>query len=259
MAEPRATLHGADLGMQKFADGTITMSKDADILPTVAEFQVLGAQMVDRSHMPALEREGMIQTSESVDGLFASGPAAGVDGLQFDSGLTWLFDLNLEAVVDDNASIRPTQSDTRVLREADGRLNRQAKAAGRKTGGAAMFAVPFRRALLYNPVPKRKAQACKKSVVDASHEAQSVKMASGNGNANHQPLSLNDQATALLMRSSGLLGENEAPIELTSTTFRKQFVSPLQEKTVGGLRGTFGLADENGSDSLNALVVPNDI
>lgn len=65
-------------------------------------------------------------------------------------------------------------------------------------------------------------------------------------------MTMEEQATALLMKKCGLLQENKLPDSPTRTKFSTQFTEPIEQETVGNLREAFGLADDLGTIALHA-------
>ncbi|KAF8718507.1 hypothetical protein HU200_025278 [Digitaria exilis] len=73
------------------------------------------------------------------------------------------------------------------------------------------------------------------------------------GSSQLRDLSLDDQATAVLMMSSGIIGPNDVPTQANKVQFGEQFIAPMQNSLVGGMRETFGLPVV-GPDSLAELI-----
>lgn len=68
-------------------------------------------------------------------------------------------------------------------------------------------------------------------------------------------LTMEEQATALLMRKCGLLDENKIPNSETHNKFRAHFIEPLEQQTVGNVRETFGISEGNGADVLGVIAI----
>lgn len=68
-------------------------------------------------------------------------------------------------------------------------------------------------------------------------------------------LTMEQQATALLMRKCGVLAEGATPDKATEAAFQTRFVEPMVTDTISSYRETFGLPEEGGVDALAALVI----
>ncbi|CAN6381723.1 unnamed protein product [Urochloa humidicola] len=154
-----------------------------------------------------------------------------------------------------------------VLGEADGRLNKDGRQNHKHHArGVARFAVPLKKSLLCNPTVKTKSGGSgpgleKKSVRKHASGLSQVTPSMMSGEAAGLPkkfLSVPDQATALLMKKSGIIEGDEVPSEEAQAKFREQFIDPLQTTVVGDLRDTFGLSDGGGADLFSAIAIDAD-
>jgi hypothetical protein len=106
-----------------------------------------------------------------------------------------------------------------------------------------------------NPMsPRPKALQCKKL------------LGLGNGTADRKGSraqkkainSVEDQVSALLLKTAGMLKDEEATSGQAIEMFSGQFVQPLLSDVVGGMREAFGLPPVGGADCLSALVADGD-
>ena len=67
-------------------------------------------------------------------------------------------------------------------------------------------------------------------------------------------LSLDERATVLLMKTSGVIGDNEQPSDLSHAQFGNKFVTHLQDDLLGDMRVTFGMPMDGEADSFSALL-----
>lgn len=70
-------------------------------------------------------------------------------------------------------------------------------------------------------------------------------------------LTMQEQATRLLMKKCGIVDTNKNLEEGQQEKFRLQFVEPMKEMTVQGLRETFRL-NGNEADPLDAIALEGD-
>ncbi|CAL5086217.1 unnamed protein product [Urochloa decumbens] len=139
-----------------------------------------------------------------------------------------------------------------ILQPADERLNKQRRehtSQKTRTKGMSRIVIPLKKSLLCTPTPKPKMPHIKKT-------AAGTELAAGirDKNANKGLSgSVDDKATALLMKTSGIIGDNELPSEAALMQFGTQFVMPMKEDLIGDMRVTFGMP-EDGPDALGALV-----
>ncbi|CAN6374364.1 unnamed protein product [Urochloa humidicola] len=152
--------------------------------------------------------------------------------------------------------------DRLVLGEANARLNKEHKdmtshkAQGK---GISRFAIPLKKALLCPPVLRPKACHLKKPLETT------VSMGSDRRAARSQRTttglitgSLDEKASAMLLRWAGLLVQNEAPTEAARHQFAQEFVQPACLELVGNMRATFGLPEGGGAGPLEVLAIDAD-
>jgi hypothetical protein len=72
-------------------------------------------------------------------------------------------------------------------------------------------------------------------------------------------VSVEDQATALLLKASRLLHEDGTVTDQAKEVFSGQFVQPLIPDVVGDMRLAFGLPPAGGKDCLSALVADGEV
>ena len=70
-------------------------------------------------------------------------------------------------------------------------------------------------------------------------------------------LTMQEQATRLLMKKCGIVDTNKNLEQGQQEKFRQQFVEPMKEMTVQGLRETFWL-NGNEADPLDAIALEED-
>ncbi|CAL5095429.1 unnamed protein product [Urochloa decumbens] len=186
-----------------------------------------------------------------------------------------LFDLNVECAPEEDGtesagmgatSLHQPQRENRkemnmngrvTLGPADGRLNKVGRDSGGPNHGikgAACFAVPLKRALLCTPAHKPKTLQAKKKASQGDNYAECSVRKSKMESAG----SLDDRATALLIKTSGIIEDNEQLTEAACETFRNQFVMPMQNDLLLNMRDTFGLPDSGGVDALSPLICEAD-
>jgi hypothetical protein len=69
-------------------------------------------------------------------------------------------------------------------------------------------------------------------------------------------LTMEEQATALLIKRSGVLFSGNTPNHVVQDEFMGQFTEPLKNTAMGGFKELFGIPDEaNGADSLAPLAI----
>ncbi|CAN6312545.1 unnamed protein product [Urochloa humidicola] len=202
---------------------------------------------------PQLRQEPTSNTPE--DELIAN---QGNDGSLFGN----LFDLNVECVIEgemqdlqdatrDAMSTTFMDSDLQgraALGSAEGRLNKLPK-EGRKPGskGVARLAVPLKKSLLCPPAIKPKTQQIKKS----SCTENAVIAQTGKKCAN---MSIDEKATALLLKTTGIVTDKEKISDTAVMQFGNQFVTPLQNDLLGEMRGAFNMRENEGADMFSALI-----
>ncbi|CAL5027574.1 unnamed protein product [Urochloa decumbens] len=165
-----------------------------------------------------------------------------------------LFDLNEDAPIVDEAT--ELHGDGAVLKDATDRLNTETKEYnGHRPGtrGLSRFAIPLRKALLCPPAHKTKTPKLKR------HVTQDVlPTTSGNKSAHvagvHEHASIDEQATAFLMKTAGILVGDETMTVEAQQRFGNSFVMPLQFDKVADMRIAFDLPAEGNADKLSSLV-----
>ena len=68
-------------------------------------------------------------------------------------------------------------------------------------------------------------------------------------------LTIEQQATALLMKKCGTFGEEGEPNQATREDFTAQFVAPLEKDAVSHYRDVFGLPEGEGADKFAAIAI----
>jgi hypothetical protein len=175
----------------------------------------------------------------------AFGPAAGRQ----------LLDLNVACCLADGAqpNVLPP---TAVLGEADGRLNREVKErVGQKSGvkGTARFVAPLKKSLLCNPPPRAKAHHGKTNA-GAEQGPGDEKRKSYGASKGPGELSLDDQATKLLLKATRASSEVDCSAVSAAKLLGDVLAQPLQHNTVMNVRSTLGLPELDASDNLGALI-----
>lgn len=186
-------------------------------------------------------------------------PAVSCDGL----GMTVvgpMLDLNVECVVEDEAQEDITiphgvqgamDHGRQALVEVVGRLNKVTKdCSGHRVAvrNASRFVVPLKKSLLCNPAPRAK-QGQLKQAGNQENVPKKLPKA-GKKKLN---LSIDDQATMLLMTAAGITG-CDGPSGEAHKQFGEQLAAKMQSVVVGNMRGALGLPENGGSDRLKALV-----
>ncbi|CAL5000947.1 unnamed protein product [Urochloa decumbens] len=142
-----------------------------------------------------------------------------------------------------------------VLGDAKTRLNKDGRASSGNNGqqrGISRFSVPLKKSLLCTPVGRPKVAHGKKNV---AFEAQGLneKKICKPGKKNGMCLPVEEKATALLMRTAGIIDNNESPTAEAHDKFGLQFAFPMQLDLVGDMRNTFGLPASGGAGVLEGL------
>lgn len=68
------------------------------------------------------------------------------------------------------------------------------------------------------------------------------------------PLSLDDQATVLLLKTCGAEGHGDHPVAAARQLLGEHFVAPLQMNLVDEVKEAFGMQGAGGADVFSALV-----
>ena len=125
------------------------------------------------------------------------------------------------------------------------------------------FFVPIKRPVLQTPVAKLRATSAAKKRMDTlipqkenlgsttRSERRSLRLA----NKPRSNLSVEEQATALLIKKCGLAENITTPTAADQNKLHTQFVGPLEANVVGGMRDMFGLSEEGAPDKLGALLI----
>jgi len=132
---------------------------------------------------------------------------------------------------------------------------------GQPSKTLARFVMPVKKPVLQTPTLKKKAASArktakgssdkgKKSASEMKAERRSVRIA----NRPNSNLTVEEQATALLIKKSGISGGG-APCAADLNKFHTQFVDPLEGNIVGEMRETFGLPEGGAADSLRPLLI----
>ncbi|CAN6350866.1 unnamed protein product [Urochloa humidicola] len=183
-----------------------------------------------------------------------------------------MFDLNMEweipgGVVDtatdctDNEQVNAIticidnegRKDRDILAPADERLNKQGKEHTSHKSvvrGIARLAIPLKKSLLCTPAHKHKLPLSRKI---AGNEETAHSHGDKKGSTSDTS-SIDDRATALLMKTSGIFGNSELPTEAALLQLGNQFVTPMEGELISDMRTTFGIPDSRGTDALSALV-----
>ncbi|CAN6233359.1 unnamed protein product [Urochloa humidicola] len=142
-----------------------------------------------------------------------------------------------------------------VLGEADRRLNcdeRNPPTHRPQPRGIARFAVPLKKSLLCNPVPRSRGGNNKKG---AAHEDKRIGKAVKKA-APAQPAE--EKATTLLMRTMGVLSDEELPSADAQEKFGLEFVAPVLNSLMGNMRNVLGMPTQGGRGVLDELIVEAD-
>ncbi|CAN6176449.1 unnamed protein product [Urochloa humidicola] len=176
-----------------------------------------------------------------------------LDALQHDSAPAVATETAAAAVCSGTTAHRTT--DRVILGAAEGRLNKDTKeGAPHKSAGRNItrFAVPLRKALLGNPIARGRIASAKRNAQTGSTVADKKK---GTHDATKHPnLPIEEQATMLLMKATGVIGADEFPTEAAHNAFGEQFTEPPVTEPVYDIRIALGLPGEGRADVLGVLV-----
>ncbi|CAN6237507.1 unnamed protein product [Urochloa humidicola] len=181
------------------------------------------------------------------------------------------FDLNLRCDAPDEPSNQNAAQEEDhcaervVLRTAEERLNKESMEHGsQRMGlrGAFRYPVPLKKSLLCNPMHKPKSTNAKKHGCtdrtvenEPSHggntERCNIKMCS----KRNQGRPVEEQANELLLRTTGILGEQEPVTEKAQDQFGEQFVTPMNYDFAGDIRIALGMPDVGGVGALDSLAL----
>ncbi|CAO2175308.1 unnamed protein product [Urochloa humidicola] len=282
-AQARATRQDSDVLKEKavaqgreteaqggMLEGLLQIEKD---MPGIAQGAQHGRAHSDEALLPRAQidkqvgNEGKGSLARTDHGLLTSDMGSLLDGLPFD--LNQELDANQHyspptnpaskdctdrIVHATNALDTQAHADRNILGAAEGRLNKEAKeGAAHKPMARTMtrFAVPLRKALLGTPMIRGKASAAKR-FVQAENVLTERKRASKSAPKN-VALSIDEQATALLMRATGVIAADEIPTDEAHQAFGETFIDSMIHKPVQDIRIALGLPGEGRVDVLGVL------
>jgi hypothetical protein len=75
---------------------------------------------------------------------------------------------------------------------------------------------------------------------------------------NNSASTVDEKATALLLKTSGLLSANEPVSDELQDRFGCQFLNSMTEELVGQMRSSFGISEEGGITVLDALAIEDE-
>ncbi|KAG2624172.1 hypothetical protein PVAP13_3KG109800 [Panicum virgatum] len=122
----------------------------------------------------------------------------------------------------------------------------------------ARFAVAIKQPLLQTPAKNIKSRTVlMQSAEDnlAASDKKSERRSKRLANRPPSNLTVEQQATALLVRKSGILGPTKMPTAAEQNRFHTQFVENLEGEVVHGMRDMFGLPEGGVADSLSPLLI----
>lgn len=128
-----------------------------------------------------------------------------------------------------------------VLCDADGRLNKEPLPRNQYRG-VPRYAAPQGKSLLCNPGHKSKSSTCKKASSEAFPPNQSVKKNVKTTIKGNSTRSVDERATTLLLKTSALVTGSEPATAAIHEQFGGQFVGPMDDALVGGMRTVFGIS-----------------
>ncbi|CAN6183133.1 unnamed protein product [Urochloa humidicola] len=134
-----------------------------------------------------------------------------------------------------------------ILGVADVRLNKDTNQRPHSKG-IARLSVPLKKALLCNPAVRSKPTHLKKHSDKGQKPTPSANI----------HLSVDEKATALLMRSTATIGENEIPTDEAKEKFAEQLVDPMESGFVTNMRSLFGLTVNGLGTGLEVLAIDAD-
>ncbi|CAO2034472.1 unnamed protein product [Urochloa humidicola] len=145
--------------------------------------------------------------------------------------------------------------DRSALKQADARLNKEVSGARPLARGVSCFSIPLRKSLLCAPPPRTKQSIVKKSQQHESGATGHKERGKATLNSTvRSNLSADDEAATILLKASGVLGEDEPLTDMARQKFGESLVCPLQADVVGEMRSALGLAGAGGADRLAPLV-----
>lgn len=126
----------------------------------------------------------------------------------------------------------------------------------------ARFAVPVKKSVLQTPPLKTKPASVKKPAnrppleeKQVASEVKSERRSSRLANKPSSGLSVEEQATALLIKKCGITVSSKSPSVAEQNKFHTTFVGPMEDSVVGGMREAFGLPEGGAEDSLSPLLI----
>ncbi|CAN6246949.1 unnamed protein product [Urochloa humidicola] len=146
------------------------------------------------------------------------------------------------------------QPDITILGAAQGRLNKEHTGQKVAVRGVNRYAVPLKRALLCTPLMRPKVSQAKKHPSESSSAGQNVRRHNKNVHKSVLGISLDEQATTMLVRTVGVLREGDKLTEEAIQQFGEQLAAPLHADVVGDMRAKIGLPEVSGRDALSGLL-----
>jgi hypothetical protein len=150
-----------------------------------------------------------------------------------------------------------------ILGDAEERMNKDARDNAVHKGAARSlikYTAPLKKALLCNPPSRLRSTVPKKQPsLDASTVSQGAKKKLPKAPAKHSNITLNDQATAFLMKTCGGLGQQDRLDDLAKQKLAETFTTHLQAEMVGNVRDAFGILDDGGATAFSALLSAADV
>ncbi|CAO2203873.1 unnamed protein product [Urochloa humidicola] len=117
------------------------------------------------------------------------------------------------------------------------------------TRGISRLAVPLKRSLLCNPIIKPKLTTVKKC-----NSSVSAALKQRVGRRGSRVIPVEEKATAMLLKSSDIIGEEETVSEVAQEKFGEQFVGPLGSDLMCNMRNALGMLAAGGVDVLSTLM-----
>ncbi|CAN6222528.1 unnamed protein product [Urochloa humidicola] len=262
--------HPARTEHARRADGSLDLLAQADTVRVS-----LCCETMEGRQIQIQEVEGTVeQMTKMPEDELKIGPLPSLLGLTLD-GPT--FDLNQEAHdAQQCLTTHPAVADQLftsksrpVLEIADDRLNKKPEQDDRQNKNAkegahskvapktvARFVVPLRKALLCNPPARVKAQHAKKV---AQPTTVGEKNKGSKAAVKRYNMTVEDQASLLLMTATGVIEENGTLTEDAEQTFSEQFIDPMNADPVTDIRIALGLPGLGRTDVLAALAAENNV
>ncbi|CAO2200687.1 unnamed protein product [Urochloa humidicola] len=243
------------------ANGATTVTHSPQPQSLDATDSMVTATEADAQRLSQLLQIGGIEESLGGKELWAEKIGPNQDQLS-NSDVGFPFDLNQDIAGSTKCDATAQHVETHflegtkrtILGTAEGRLNKNDKEApAHKVAPrtVARFAVPLKKALLCNPMMKPKAPSTKKSV--QANALPEKKMAS-TVSIKKSNVPLEDQATALLMKATGVIAESDCITEEAQQAFSEQFINHLNEEPIQDIRIALNLPGLGRADVLGALI-----